>query len=854
MGIISAISVLHPSLAFAGLAAGLIPLIIHLINRRRHRRVPWAAMAFLLAAARRRARRVRLEQWLLFAIRVLAIVLIGLALSRPYVTASRFLGMGHSHSHRVILLDNSASMGASAGAEWGDRSLTVTARSYADRFLTVTARSDADRSLTVAVRSDSARLGSVYDRAREVASTLIDSLPKTDEVSIVSLAEPASAVIDYPSFDRRRIRDALAKLPLTQRSTDVAGGLDHALDLLEKSSAAPENRYVYVISDVAGEAWSPGSDEATGEGNKAWEPSRDRKGADRVQPSRDRKGADLGNGRRNKPTVGRGNVGGRLALAARRVAERAALVLVPVGEPGAANASISRLALESTVTAARVPVCFAADVVNYGATELRGGKLQIGVLAGGAHATEHIDRRIALPTLGPGHVETVTFSMVFDSAGAHTLLAHLDLGATRPDREPDRQDRLALDNDRRLSLEVIEALGVLVVDGAPGRTRLSGQAGYLLTALNPWGASQSDAIVSAKAISDLQLGGEVLSKWDVVVLCNVRRLDGVLWQRLRSYVEGGGGLLVFAGEAVDVDQYNRLGYAAGDGVLPGSLKPPEGELEGSDSVRSDLGFAAGELAHPVMTDFEGVAASGLFAARVDRRMPIEFDESTGEVVLRYTDKTPAVVIRRRGAGRSCFVTTTADMAWNNLPARGDYVSLMTNLIAYLAQPQPRDRNIEVGEPIVRRLTAEESSMPPDVRLPCGETQEAPVSVVDGEIELRYTATERVGLYTTFVGGAARTVAVNPPSAEGNLEPVDATALAKIIDAPFTEITDRQELVTHTGAPSTRELGSGLMIAVLILLLCETWLAMRQGHRRDERHRPTVRARGTLHREGNEPSL
>ena len=60
MPLTAAISLMHPSLAVAGLAAGLIPLVIHLINRRRHRRVAWAAMAFLLTAARRRSRRMRL--------------------------------------------------------------------------------------------------------------------------------------------------------------------------------------------------------------------------------------------------------------------------------------------------------------------------------------------------------------------------------------------------------------------------------------------------------------------------------------------------------------------------------------------------------------------------------------------------------------------------------------------------------------------------------------------------------------------------------------------------------------------------------------------------------------------------
>ncbi|MFM8217788.1 MAG: BatA domain-containing protein, partial [Planctomycetaceae bacterium] len=52
-----------------GLASA--PLVIHLLYRRRFRETSWAAMRFLLEAARKNARRLRLEQWLLLALRTL---------------------------------------------------------------------------------------------------------------------------------------------------------------------------------------------------------------------------------------------------------------------------------------------------------------------------------------------------------------------------------------------------------------------------------------------------------------------------------------------------------------------------------------------------------------------------------------------------------------------------------------------------------------------------------------------------------------------------------------------------------------------------------------------------------------
>src|SRR5947207_5528022 len=57
-----------------------IPIIIHLLNRKRFRVVPWAAMRFLLAAQKRTTRKLRIEQWLLLAIRTLLIVLLIVAM------------------------------------------------------------------------------------------------------------------------------------------------------------------------------------------------------------------------------------------------------------------------------------------------------------------------------------------------------------------------------------------------------------------------------------------------------------------------------------------------------------------------------------------------------------------------------------------------------------------------------------------------------------------------------------------------------------------------------------------------------------------------------------------------------
>src|SRR5581483_8494033 len=85
-------------------------VLIHLINQRRYRTVKWAAMIFLLAANRMSRGYARLRQYLILAVRMLAIAGLVFAVSRPL--ASGWLGRaaGGRPDTTVILLDRSPSM------------------------------------------------------------------------------------------------------------------------------------------------------------------------------------------------------------------------------------------------------------------------------------------------------------------------------------------------------------------------------------------------------------------------------------------------------------------------------------------------------------------------------------------------------------------------------------------------------------------------------------------------------------------------------------------------------------------------------------------------------------------------
>src|SRR6266576_3224244 len=99
-----------------GTLLGAIPIIIHLLNRRRFRRVDWAPMRYLKLTIQRNRRRIQIEQWLLLLVRIALPVLLFFLLARPLLNPTgleRRFGIGGRTSH-VILVDDSLSMGYTA--------------------------------------------------------------------------------------------------------------------------------------------------------------------------------------------------------------------------------------------------------------------------------------------------------------------------------------------------------------------------------------------------------------------------------------------------------------------------------------------------------------------------------------------------------------------------------------------------------------------------------------------------------------------------------------------------------------------------------------------------------------------
>ena len=94
-----------------GAALFAVPLIIHLLHRRRYRTVTWAAMDFVLSAYKKKSRRMRLENLLLLLLRCAIPVILALAMARPFFGSDNPLSLvADARREVVVVLDTSYSM------------------------------------------------------------------------------------------------------------------------------------------------------------------------------------------------------------------------------------------------------------------------------------------------------------------------------------------------------------------------------------------------------------------------------------------------------------------------------------------------------------------------------------------------------------------------------------------------------------------------------------------------------------------------------------------------------------------------------------------------------------------------
>ncbi len=198
---------LNPAYLY-GLVAASLPVVIHLLNRRRIKRMRFPAVKFLLLSQKRISRTKRLRHWFLLALRTFAVLVLVLLLARPIFQTGAGLFAGGGPSSVALVLDNSFSM------KWS-------------------------------------RDGEAFKQAKEAAGRLFASIGPHHRAALIPTNAAAQEPIRLKREKEVLLRD-LEGVKITDGGADFAAALARAYELLREPAAGKE---IWIVTDTALTDW-----------------------------------------------------------------------------------------------------------------------------------------------------------------------------------------------------------------------------------------------------------------------------------------------------------------------------------------------------------------------------------------------------------------------------------------------------------------------------------------------------------------------------------------------------------------------------------------------------------------------
>ena len=696
-----------------GVAAGAIPLIIHLFHKSRFKVVNWGAMHLLEAVLRTNQKRLKIEQWILLAIRIAIPMVLALMMARPAWQGAKRL-LGDQATGTVVLLDNSYSM-------------------------------EAGRAGT-----------SNFSLARDETQRLVGGLKRGSE-AYVFLMGAGTGLLDGPTRDLSRVTQALDKVGSGYGVARVPAALDLVAGPLAGMTEA--TRQLVVMSDFQRVSFPPSEAKLLG------------RALDRLKQLP------------VPPTV----------------------TLWDVGAEARENVAVESLDFTKLMVGVGQKIQIRANLRNFG--DNARPELRVTLKVDGR------DKSTSQVALGARAQGQVLFTQVFDQPGSHVVEIETEA------------DVVKADNSFLASIPVRDKLGVLLVDGAPGATPddLKGETGFAQIALSPFAAGKVEQadLIQTKVLSAEALTAKSLAEVSVVVLANVAKLGAAPLQALETFVQQGGGLLLFTGDRTDPAWWN--------GPL-GKLAPlPISTLAGTAQDNAPtVALVSQRFDHPALELFNDARNGNLSDIAIKAWYRFKAPERSGGpedpvVHVRLDGGDPLFVEKPFGQGRVIACATALDSDWSNLPARPSYLPLIQRLCVYLASNIYPPRNLTVGEPLVGFVAGGSAGKNAVLTLPDTRTVEVPVVNKGGRGVVEYAQTQRPGLYTLLpAGGTPIHYVVNAERGESDLSKLPAaelTALARTHGLQVVHSADQFKALDKARRYG-REVWKAALFVLLVLLFAE----------------------------------
>jgi hypothetical protein len=500
------------------------------------------------------------------------------------------------------------------------------------------------------------------DLAKSAALAVLDHLPAHSTVQVVTCADQATLLGPREPGNLDQARNLIKDLELTHMATDLAPGATEAVSALARGNSP--NKELYVFSDMQRLGWEQDA--------------------------------------------------GRLVKTLKDESAKATIYLIRCGTQTPRNVAVVGIAPQSGIPRPGERVGFAVLVRNTGAVAVKDLTVTLGV-----DGTAKPQDRQPVAVLNPGETRAVTLTAKLEKAGLRVLTASV------------KQDDLEADNHFYQVIQVRDQVRVLVVDGGRDEREPSRSSAFFLEhALTPVKDElRAKYHVRVTSLTPRRASADDLRKHDICVLVNVALERGGkaaevpppdFVERLGDFVRKGNGLVIFGGEHVAAEAYNRiLGKQLGLLPLPvrGTAAFPADRPINMDRNSID---APSLLRFREDEDFKDLSNIEIWRtldlaepARPDGKEEKSKDagkekENSGavRVLMRYGNGKPALASRKVDAGEVLLIATSADpgwkprtneATWNYLAVWPGYVPFVEAALNHLLHRRTQNHNFTVGE-------------------------------------------------------------------------------------------------------------------------------------------------------------
>jgi hypothetical protein len=343
--------------------------------------------------------------------------------------------------------------------------------------------------------------------------------------------------------------------------------------------------------------------------------------------------------------------------------------VIELGKPLLGNLAVDKVEVMQPTIRGQQPIVVTAYISNAGV--LPAANIQARLYLENT-ATKVADETKTV-SIAPSASQQLDFSVPIEQPGIYQ--GYVEITA---------DDGFPLDDRRWVAFDARGADRILLVDGEPGTSVFANETYYLETALRLALPGKGSTLTPYEPIR-WSLAGDAhlpdLASCGVVVLGNVAKLADDDLARLRTFVDGGGRLLLFTGKNVEPAGYAALEQA---GLLPGTV-------EGA-SRAGLFRFQTWDKDHPIfrpMSDPQQGDPRRVSFRHITRVKPA----ADAKVLAAAPNGKPLLLEKTLGRGIVLMFTSAADRDWGDWPQSRLFVPLVHQMLGYLTDRLPENQRV-----------------------------------------------------------------------------------------------------------------------------------------------------------------